>query len=154
MTQSILTTWTFEDNKNRGPLWYIIAFSIAIWLCIWWFLTKQYWMSFIVLLITWLTYYIDINSDDTIQVKVSTIGIHIWEAFYEYPKIHSFTIIYIDEQPIYLRLFLKKRWLNKTDIFINETIAAQLLEILPNYIQENDRWQMTNSEKIINKLKL
>jgi len=30
-----LYTWTFEDIKDRSPLWYIIAFSVVVGLAIW-----------------------------------------------------------------------------------------------------------------------
>lgn len=50
-TQNILYTWTFEDNKDRSPLWYIIALACMIGLVIWGFVTGQYGMSIVVMLL-------------------------------------------------------------------------------------------------------
>jgi len=30
-----LYTWTFEDKKDRSPVWYIIAFSVVVGLAVW-----------------------------------------------------------------------------------------------------------------------
>lgn len=101
MSNNILYTWTFEDKKDRGSLWYIIALSIVIWLAIWWFLTKQYWMSFIVLLIAWISYFVENNSEDTINVELNELGIKIWNSFYDYSKINSFYYVYNWERAIF-----------------------------------------------------
>lgn len=50
--QNTLFTWEFEDEKQRSPLWYMIALSIAVGLIIWGFLTRQYGMSIVIMLIT------------------------------------------------------------------------------------------------------
>jgi len=34
-SQNILMQWSYEDNKERSPIWYIIALSVAIGLIIW-----------------------------------------------------------------------------------------------------------------------
>ena len=78
MATDTIYTCTFSDKRERGTLWYIIALSIVIGLSIWWFMTKQYWMSFIVLLIAWLVYFIENNSDEEVKVLVTAMGIKVW----------------------------------------------------------------------------
>jgi hypothetical protein len=154
MSNNIIYNWEFEDNKNRTTTWYIITLSIVIWLVIWWFLTKQYWMSFIILLITWISYFIDNNSPDKIKVEISELWIKIWEWFYDYSKIDSYTFIYNWENAIFLRLHLNKKWLRYLDLNIDNNIALDLKQILNNYLEENSKWELNFSEKVIKFLKL
>jgi len=75
---NILYSWKFDDKKNRSQLWYIIAFSVVIWLAVWWFLTKQYGMSFIILLLSGLILFVENNSEDSVEVQISDMWIYIW----------------------------------------------------------------------------
>jgi signal transduction histidine kinase len=147
-------TWKFEDKKNRWPLWYIIALSIVIWLSIWWFLTKQYWMSFIILLISWLTYFIENNKEDEIEVNINNLWIKISTIFYDYSKIDSYTFIYNNENAVFLRLNLNKKWIRNIDLYVNNEITEELKNILPNFIKEDKKAELSFSEKLISLLKL
>jgi hypothetical protein len=154
MENEILYSWKFNDKKERSQLWYIITLSIVIWLVIWWFLTKQYWMSFLIMLITWVTYFIENNSEDEVNVNITNLWIKISNTFYDFSKINSFTLIYDWENAVYLRLIINKKWLKVFNIYIDNTIANNLKEILPNFIEENPKWDLSFIEKLINKLKL
>ncbi|MDQ7023256.1 MAG: hypothetical protein Q9M97_07095 [Candidatus Gracilibacteria bacterium] len=90
--KNMLYSWTFPDTKNRGQLWYSIVFSIIIGLVIWGFLTKQYGMSFIILLLSGLVFYIENNSSDTIAIEITELGMKVDEFFYDYSKIESYTL--------------------------------------------------------------
>jgi hypothetical protein len=147
-------TWKFNDEKNRGTLWYIITLSIVIWLVIWWFLTKQYWMSFIVLLIAWLTYFIENNSPEQIEVNISELWIKIWNSFYDYSKIDSYTFIYTWENANVLRLHFNKKWLRYIDLPITNNLVSDLKWILSDFIEENSKGELSFSEKLIKILKL
>ena len=135
-------------------MWYIIALSIVIWLSIWWFLTKQYWMSFIVLLIAWLSYFIENNSEDEIWVEITNLGMKIWESFYDYSKIDSYTFIYSWENAIFLRLNLNKKWIRNINLIVDNNITWELKPILSGYLEENPKWELSFSEKLIFLLKL
>lgn len=154
MSNNVIYSWEFEDKKNRGSMWYIIALSIVIWLSIWWFLTKQYWLSFIVLLIAGLTYFVENNSDDKIEVIITELGFKVWNSFYDFSKINSYSIIYNWENALYLRLNMNKRWLSNVDLIINNSITWELKWILGNFLEENPKWELSFSEKIISLLKL
>lgn len=150
----ILYTWNFNDEKNRSALWYIIALSIVIWLVIWWFLTKQYWMSFIVLLIAWLSYFIENNSPEQIEVIISELWMKIWNTFYDYSKIDSYTFIYSWENATSLRLHFNKKWLRYINLPITNNLVSDLKWILNNFIEENPKGELSFSEKLIKILKL
>jgi len=150
----ILYSWKFNDKKNRWKLWYIIAISIVIWTTIWWFLTKQYWLSFIILLIAWLYYFVENNSLDTVEVQILETWIKIDWVFYDYSSIRSYWFIYKNEQPIWLRIHLNKKWLRFLDVKINRENLSNIKNAFSEKIEENEKIELTFSEKMINLLKL
>lgn len=146
--------WTFEDKKDRGSMWYITALSIVIWLSIWWFFTKQYAMSFIVLLIAWLYYFVENNSEDNIEVQIQELWIIIAWVFYDYESIGSFWVIYNWSNPIMLRLNLIKKWLKSIDVIINIDNLPKIRSVLSSYLEETPKVELSLSEKFIKILKL
>lgn len=146
--------WSFSDSKNRGKLWYIIAISVILWLAIWWIFTKQYWLSFIVFLIAWISFFIENNSAENIDVNITELWISIWDYFYDFSTINNFSFIYSWNNAILIRLELSKKWIKKIDLKVDNQICSDLKKILPNYIEELKWWELTNSEKLINLLKL
>ena len=150
----MLYSWKFTDIKERGQLWYIIVFSIIIWLVIWWFITKQYWMSFVIILLTGIIFYTENNSSDEINIKITELWIKIEMNFYDFSKIDSFTLIYEWENAVLLRLQLNKKWIKIIDLKIDNTVALELKEILPNFIKENKKEDLSFIEKIIRILKI
>lgn len=150
----ILYSWKFNDEKNRWKMWYIIAISIVIWSSIWWFFTKQYWLSFIVLLVAWLYYFIENNSQDLVKIEITNNWINIDWKFYDYSSIDSFWFIYRNENPIWLRLNLNKKWLRFLDLKITRNNLNYIKNILSKNLEETDKIDLTLSEKFINLLKL
>lgn len=150
----ILYTWEFQDKKDRWAYWYVIALSIVIGIFIWWIITHQYWLSFIVLFLSGIIYYVENNSDDEVQVYISDLWIQISQNFYEYWKIDNYTYIYSWNVPVILRLNLNKVWLKNLDLRINEKIFHDLQNVIPLYLSENWKEEMSLSEKIVYKLKI
>jgi len=147
-------SWNFSSDKQRWGMWYIIAISVAIWLIIWWFLVKQYWLSFVLILISWLFYFVENNSPDLVQIEINELWIKINTIFYDFVWIESFSILYHWENAILARIILKQKWIKVLDLEINNQIAIDLKKILPNFIKEDDKITMSNIDKIIRLLKL
>jgi len=147
-------SWNFDDSKNRSGSWYIIFLSIMIWLVLWGLFTKQYGMSFVIILLSGLMYFMDNNSEDTIYVEVSELWIKVADNFYDFSRLENYWIIYNWEQAQYLRLKMTKSAINQLDLGINNQIASDLRQFLPNYVQETDNAEMTMLEKTIKILKL
>lgn len=152
--QQEIYSWEFSSEKTRGHMWYIIALSCLIGLVIWGFLTKQYGMSFVLILLTGLVYFVENNSDDIIRVSIAELGIKIGDVFYNYAKIPSYSVIYEKENAVVLRVYLKKKWLAYIDVDIDNTIAKNIKDILPQFIEESADGELTLIEKVIRKLKL
>lgn len=151
---NILYTWNYEDAKDRSPLWYVIALSVAIWLIIWWFLTRQYGMSIVIMLVWGFFYFLENNAEDDISVAITQLWIKVQDNFYDYSKIWSFSFVYSGENAIFLRLAIKKRGISILNIKVDNTIAKDIRPILWNYVEENEKQEISLSEKIMHLLKL
>ncbi len=152
--EKILYKWSFNSKKQRGTTWYIIIISIAIWFIIWGFITKIYWLSFVIMILWWLIYFIENNSPDIINVSITELWIQVWNTFYDFWDIKSFTMIYEWINPILIRLNLNKKWLKHLDLYINQDNANNIRNILLNFTEENSKEQLTFIEKITKILKL
>ncbi len=151
---NLLYKWNYEDLRDRSPLWYMIALSIAIGLIIWGFLNRQYGMSIVIMLATWFYYYLENNSDEHVSVEVSDLWIKVQWIFYDYAKIAGYSLVYQWDSAVFLRLMINKRGIWVLNVKVDNTIAANLRSILPNYIEENEKQEISFSEKIISLLKL
>ena len=149
----ILYSWDFSTEKNRWKFWYSIALALVIWIVIWWFIMKQYWLSFIVMIISWIYLFIENNSHEKINVKISELWIFVDSNFYEFTKINWYSLIYDEDKPIFLRLYLKT-WIKILDLDVNLEVAKNLKNILANYLEENINWKLTFWDKVIRILKL
>lgn len=152
--QNLLFSWEFDDTKQRSTLWYMIALSISLWLIIWGFLTRQYGMSIVIMLITGFFYFLENNSEEHIKVELTDIGIRVQNIFYDYSRVHSYSLIYSWDQAVYLRLLLKKRGVGFVNLRIDNSIVSELRAILPNYIEENPKQEVSFMEKVTHLLKL
>ncbi len=151
---NLIYSWNFSDKKDRGKFWYILAISWIIWLTIWWILTWLYGLSFVVILVSWVTFFIENNSPDIIEVALTELWIKIADSFYDFSKIESYNFIYDKEQAVLLKLSIKKSALKTLNLKINNKICLELKEILPNYIKEEENLELSKTEKFINFLKL
>lgn len=152
--KEVIYEWQFSDKKQRGSLWYVLAASIALGLIIWGFLTSQYGMSFIILLISGIYFFVENNSSEEIIVEVSDQWIKVENSFYDIWSIDSYCFVFHWESPYYLRLFLNKKWLRQIDIRIDDERFWNLQNILPNILNTSESKKLTFSEKLIILLKL
>ena len=151
----LLYSWSFNSKKERSSLWYIIVLSIAIWLIIWGFLSKQYWMSFVIIILIWLVFYVENNSEDIVWVNITSEWLKIENNFYAFSNMSSYTIIYENENAILLRLSISKKiWQQNIDINIDNTIVSDIKEILSNFLEENTKQELNFGEKLIRLLKI
>jgi len=151
----LLYLWSFDSKKNRSSLWYVIVLSIAIGLIIWGFLSKQFWMSFVIIILIWLIFYIENNSSDIIKVNIIETWIKVENNFYAFSNLSSYTIIYENDMAVLLRLNISNKfWTRNIDVGIDNTITSDIKNILSNFLEENNKQQLTFIEKMTRLLKL
>lgn len=146
--------WKFDTTKNRWNLWYIIAFSILAWVVIWAFITTQYMLWFLAILMSWVYFFVENNSPENLEVYLTELWIKVDNSFYEYSSILYYTVIYSWENANILRLYLDKKITNILDLKIDNNIIIELNPILNNYIKENKNWWYSLIDKIVIFLKL
>ncbi len=151
---NLLYSWNYEDVKDRSPIWYMLALSAAIWIIIWWFLTRQYGMSIVIMLAVGFYYFLENNSEDSVSVGVTELGIRVQDNFYDYSKIGGFSLVYSWENAVFLRLAIKKRGISVLNIKVDNNIARDIRPILWNYVEENEKQEISLTEKIMHLLKL
>jgi len=146
--------WSFSNEKNRWTSWYLIAITVMIAFVIWWFLSKIYMMSISILLVSWLYFFSENNANDETNIEISDLWIKIDSNFFDFSKISSYSFIYEGDKAIILRLKLISKWFKVLDLKIDNEITKDLKAILPSYIEEDPKEDLTTIEKIIRLLKL
>jgi len=149
-----LYSWKYNDTKNRSPLWYMIALSIAIWLIIWWFFTRQYGMSIVIMLVVWFFYFLENNTEDDVEVIITELGVRIQTSFYDFSRIASFSTIFDGEEAVFLRLITKNRGIRILNLRIDNNVLSELRPILVQFIEENPKQELSFVEKLSHTLKL
>jgi len=147
-------SWTFSTKKERWQLWYIIAASIIIWFVLWGILSWLYIMSFVIILVTGLYIYTENNSEENVEVIITSLWMKIDNNFYDYAKIRTFAIIYNGDNAEFLRLNLNIQGIKMLELKIDNEIALELKEIMPNYAEEDEKSEYTYTDKLIKFLKL
>jgi len=153
-SQKLLYSWKFEDKKDRSPLWYILALSIVIGVVIWGFLTKQYGLSFIFMIITGVVFYVENNSEDEVEVEVTDLGMKIAEKFYDYSRIKSYSVIYSGDKAMFLKLKLSQKGINVLNVKVSNAIVSDIRPIISQFIEENPQEDLAFVDRIIHLLKL
>jgi len=111
-------------------------------------------MSFIVLFLSGLIYFVENNTDEEVHIEIKPLGIKIWNTFYDFSKINGYSYIYSWENALFIRVFTNNQWLKYIDLSLDNQIVSQLQEILPNYLEEIPKSERSITEKIITLLKL
>jgi len=152
--QNTLYSWSYNDSKNRSPLWYMVALAISIGLIIWWFLTRQYGMSIVIMLVAWFFYFLENNTEDEVKVSITDLWIMVQESFYDFSRISAFSVIFSWENAVYLRLNTTKRWVSTINVRVDNAIISTIRPMLAHAIEENPKQELTFIEKITHGLKL
>lgn len=151
---TVLYEWKFEDKKERSTLWYIIALSVVIGMIIWGFITKQYGMSFLFMLLAGIVFYVENNAEDEVSVQLTNLGLRIGEKFYDFSRISSFAFMYDADQSVYLKLRVRQKGIPVIQVKVNNTITSELRPILAQYVEENPKEDLSFLDRLIHILKL
>ena len=82
-------------------------------------------------------------------------GCFVWDSFFNYSKISSFSIIYDWEKAEYLRLNLAKKGIKIINIpvtWLNN--IPEIRQFLSENIKEDSKWELSMTDKMLNTLKL
>ena len=151
---NVLYEYSFSLEKTRWKLWYLVILAFLIWIVIWWFLTKQYGLSFVIILFAWVYLLVENNIDSNeVIVKITDLWIFINDSFYEYEKIPYFSIIYDKSNAVFLRLYLNTG-IKIINLDIDNEKVSEVKNILKKYINEKQKDKLSFFDKIVRLLKL
>ena len=111
-------------------------------------------MSFVILIVAGLTYFLENNSDDEIFVELSDLWLKVWNAFYDYWSMDSYTFMYTWEIANLIRFNMNRRGIRNIDLKVNNSIVSELKTVLPNFVEENPKEELNFMDKMIKLLKL
>lgn len=148
-------SWQFSTKKEKSSSWYTIALIVSIALIIWWYMTGLYIMSIVIIILVWVYFLVENNSPDELEIEINDNWILVWEIFYDYPKLESFWIIYNKNVPLFLRIRLKTRGFKLLDIPLDANIKiSELRAFLLNYIEEDEKSEISSLERLMYYMKL
>lgn len=150
----MIYSWIFSTEKDRWTSWYLIAATVMIAFVIWGFVSKMYMMSVAILLVSGIYFFSENNSDPEVTVQITNLWIKVWNNFFDFSKISSYSFIYEDDKAVLLRLKLINKGFKIVDLKIDNDITLDLKAILPDFIREDPKEDFTTTEKIIRLLKL
>ncbi|MDD2565342.1 MAG: hypothetical protein PHZ26_00710 [Candidatus Gracilibacteria bacterium] len=118
-------------------------------------MTGLYIMSIVIIILVGVYFLVENNSPDELGIEINDNGILVGEIFYDYPKLESFGIIYNKNIPLFLRIRLKTRGFKLLDIPLDENIKiSELRTFLLNYIEEDEKSEISSLERLMYYMKL
>lgn len=140
---------------NKSPIWYLIAIIIVLTLVVYGISQKLWIMPIVALLFAWVYMLHENNAPDTIITEVTETGISSRGNFYDFAKIESFAILYVNDIPYILRLRTLGSIPPLLDIYLTEWIdIVALRDILLTRVREDTTAKITFADNLIHLLKL
>lgn len=151
-----LFTWVSPRKiTNKSPIWYLIAIIIVLTLVVYGISQKLWIMPIVALLFAWVYMLHENNAPDTIITEVTETGISSRGNFYDFAKIESFAILYVNDIPYILRLRTLGSIPPLLDIYLTEWIdIVALRDILLTRVREDTTAKITFADNMIHLLKL
>ncbi len=134
-----LLTWHFPEFETyeRGPIWYIIFFSIGGALLLYSILTVNFLFAVIIAMITIIILLGHRKQPTEIDIYITEAGIEIADKFYMYKEIKSFFIIYEPPEVMTLFIQLKTSTKPRLSIPLNNQNPVKVRDLLLNFIEED-----------------
>ena len=153
-----LMSWQISEvpSYQRGPWWFLLAGLIALGLAIYGFYTSNYLFVFIIILFVVIAIVNHFRTPELVEVVITTEGILVDTAFYDYDIIKNFSVIYKPRDQVkalYLEFtnFLRPR----LTVPLNDVNPVQVRENLLKFLIENlERTDEPNTDYLSKKLKI
>lgn len=134
-----LLSWHFSefDTHERGPIWYIVFFSVAGLLFFISVITLNFLFTVIIVMTTIIILLGHKKQPSELDISIVEAGIEVGDKFYMYKDIRNFFIIY--EPPLVTTLFinLKSRTKPRLSIPLNGQNPVKVRDILLNFLEED-----------------
>ncbi len=111
--------WTFPAKPEKSPTWYLAGGVVALALVVWGFFVELYVMSVVVILFVGVYLLYENNASETVRVVMDEGGVSVGDMRYEYQRLAKFLIVFLDREPVFLRLVVRGTFGGQVDLRID-----------------------------------
>lgn len=151
--------WIVPGKKNHSASWYTIAGILTLSLAIWGVFSGIYALTVVVIIMAGVYILLENNAPETARAVINQNGVGVGDAFYDYGQISSFSLVFDQETPKFLRIALKKNNLRTIDIPVEGLLetGVEIVEVramLLGYVIEGEGTELNSIDRLIEKLGL
>ncbi|HBP00200.1 MAG: hypothetical protein UU48_C0001G0059 [Candidatus Uhrbacteria bacterium GW2011_GWF2_41_16] len=149
-----LLTWQVDEylNHERPRSWYVIGAILSVALIIYAIATANFLFAVIILMAGLITLFSTFQSPDRIEVILTTTGVVVGDAFYEFKSMKNFSIIYEPPEIKVLYLDFLKPWMPLLSVPLEEMDPNRVREILLSFCEENITRQEESLTDLVRRL--
>lgn len=143
--------WEIDEypRQTRSRNWYLVMGIVGVALIIYSIATANFLFAVIVLMAGIITLLSDFKHPDRVAVAVTTTGIQVGDAFYEFRSVRDFSVAYEPPEVKILYLTFHRFWQPMLAIPLEDTDPnAVRRELLPFCLENLDRTSETLTETI------
>ncbi|NBS41785.1 hypothetical protein EBS80_03945 [bacterium] len=144
-----LVSWEIDEYPRaiRSRKWYMIAGLIGVTLIVYAVATANFLFAVIVLMIGVITLISDFKQPDRVTVSLTTTGLVIGDAYYDFRAIRDFSIVYEPPEVKLLYVTFRQMWQPMLAVPLEETDPNTVRnEMLPFCLENLDRTSETLTE--------
>lgn len=148
---TVILTWEAQsfEKKAKGYRWYLVTSGlilIAIGFLVW----QKDWFTIVILLIVSaiLFWYVQTTKPQTVNYKITPLGIYANDRLYPFSEIHSFWLVY-NEKVKNLYLAFTRKYLPTLVINVGEVDPISLKNVLLRRIPEQEKRGENLVDKIV-----
>lgn len=150
-----MLSWSFSTHKEHTASWYVIAIVVVLSLVVYGIIEGMYSMSVVAFLFAWVYILMENNSNPITHVQIDNSWIRIGGTFYDYSSIISFSIVYIEDRALYLRITPRKKLSTVLDIPLTQDVnPVELKSYLGDHLQEEKDVKFSNTDALIHVMRL
>lgn len=143
-------SWSFATHKQHTASWYIIAIIVVLSLVTYGIIEGIYIMSVVSFLFAGVYILMENNSNPITHTEIDNSWIRIGGTFFDYSAIQSFSIVYIEDRPMYLRITPRKKLSTVLDIPLTQEVnAVELKTYLAGHLEEQKDVKFSNTDALI-----
>jgi len=148
-------SWSFSTHKEHSASWYIIAMIVVLSLVTYGIIEGIYIMSIVSFLFAGVYILMENNSSPVTKVDIDEGGIRVGANYYDFSSLSSFSIVYVEDRALYLRITPRKKLSTVIDIPLNTDVnAIELRSYLSGQLEEEKNAQFSNSDALIHVMRL
>ena len=148
-------SWSFSTHKEHSASWYVVAIIIVLSLVTYGIVEGIYIMSVVSFLFAWVYILMENNSSPVTRADIDESGIRVGGTFYDYSSLMAFSIVYVQDRAMYLRITPRKKLTTVLDIPLTQDVnPVELKNYLGERLDEDKDVKFSNTDALINIMRL